>query len=158
MTPAIECFMLIGEREHRLACEETTVAHDVQAPLRLLLVEGHDAVRDALLGRLARLSMVSAAAAANTLPVALAFLREFRPDVVLCDPRTLKGNPGEIIGRLAEAPCPIVVLTSLLWDEEEILCLKAGATTVALKGTDLGALLANLTPPKGRAGRHYQRR
>jgi DNA-binding NarL/FixJ family response regulator len=101
--------------------------------------------------------MVSAAAA-NTLPLAPAFLREFRPDVVLCDPRNFKGNPGKMIGWLAEAPCPIVVLTSLLWDEEETLCLKAGAATVALKGTDLGVLMAGLTPPKERAGRHYQRR
>jgi CheY-like chemotaxis protein len=119
------------------------VEHEIQASLRLLVVDGHEGVRDALLDHLSRQPLVCSVAAAETLPAALAFLREFRPDVVLCDPRTLKENPAAIIGRLARAPCPIVVLTSSLWDGEEVAYLNAGAWAVVLKGTDLGALLVD---------------
>lgn len=131
--------------------------HEVQSSLRLLVVDGHERVRDALLDRLSHLPLVGSVAAASSVSTALAFLQEFRPDVVLCDPRTFKGNPTEIIGRLAQAPCPIVVLTSSLWDGEEIMYRNAGAATVVLKGTDLSALLARLTPAKQSAIRHYQR-
>ncbi|HXT34659.1 MAG TPA: response regulator [Chloroflexota bacterium] len=123
-----------------------------QSPLRLLVIDGHESVREALLDHLSRLPLVGSVAAAGSVATALAFLREFRPDLVLYDPRTLQGNPVDIIHRLAETRCPIVVLTSSLWDEEETLCLNAGAAAVVLKGTDLGALLAALTQPGQRAG------
>jgi DNA-binding NarL/FixJ family response regulator len=123
-----------------------------QLLLRLLVVEGHEGVREALLDHLPRQSLVGAVAMASSVPAALAFLREFHPDAVLCDPRTLKGDPAEIVGRLAKASCPLVILTSSLWDDEERICLNAGAAAVVLKGTDLGPLLARLTQPRQQAG------
>ncbi|HVA88481.1 MAG TPA: response regulator [Chloroflexota bacterium] len=122
--------------------------HEIQSSLRLLVVDGHEGVREALLDHLSRQPLVGSVAAAGTLPAALAFLQAFQPDAVLCDPRTLKGNPAEIIDRLAQTFCPIVVLTSSLWNGEEIIYRNAGAAVVVLKGTDLGALLAGLTPSK----------
>ncbi|MGH2345002.1 MAG: response regulator [Chloroflexota bacterium] len=116
----------------------------IQSPLRLLLVDGHDAVRDALLDRLSRLAMVGSVAAADSLPAALAFLREFRPDVVLCDPRNLKGDPEEIVLRLSEASGPVVVLTSSLRGDEAVAFRAAGAAAVLLKGANLGTLLADI--------------
>ncbi|HVA91365.1 MAG TPA: response regulator [Chloroflexota bacterium] len=124
--------------------------HEIHSFLRVLVVDGHEGVRDALLDHLSRRPLVGSVAAAGTLPAALAFLQEFRPDVMLCDPRTLKEKPAEIIGRLAQAPCPIIVLTSSLWDGEEIVYRNAGAAAVVLKGTDFGALLARFTPPTER--------
>jgi DNA-binding NarL/FixJ family response regulator len=119
------------------------MAQDMQPPLRLLLVDGHEAVRDALIDRLTRLSLVGSVAAASSLPAALAFLREFRPDVVLCDPRNLKGDPEEIILRLSSVIGPVVVLTSSLRDDEAAGYRAAGAAAVLLKGANLGALLAD---------------
>jgi DNA-binding NarL/FixJ family response regulator len=136
----------------KLWAEEITMEQERPSPLRLLVVDGHESVRAALLDHLSRLPLVGSLAAASSVSTALAFLREFRPDLVLCDPRTLQGNPADIIGRLAEAPCPLVVLTSSLWDEEELLCRNAGAAAAVLKGTDLGALLAKITQPTRHTG------
>ncbi len=126
----------------------------IQSPLRVLLVDGHEAVRDALLDRLSRLSLVGSVAAAGSLPAALAFLREFRPDVVFCDPRNLKGDPEEIVLRLSEASGRVVVLTSSLRDDEPVAFRAAGAAAVLLKGANLGTFLADFAQsrpsPSGR--------
>jgi DNA-binding NarL/FixJ family response regulator len=123
--------------------KEVVVEQKIQFPLRLLLVDGHEAVRDALLDRLSRLSLVGSIAAAGSLPAALAFLREFRPDVVFCDPRNLEGDPGEIVLQICEVTGPVVVLTSSLRDGEPAAFRAAGAAAVLLKGTDLAAFLAD---------------
>ncbi|HVC80602.1 MAG TPA: hypothetical protein VNL35_08915 [Chloroflexota bacterium] len=113
-------------------------------PLRVLLVEGHPSVRAALLDGLGRAAIVGSVAAVGSLSTAVAFLREIKPDIVVCDPRTLRGRPLDTITCLGGLGCPLVAHTSSVDTGEAAAWEGAGAAAVILKGGNLSSLLAQL--------------
>ena len=121
------------------------------APLRVLLVDGHPGVRAALLAMLDRAAIVGSVAAVGNVSAALAFLRELRPDIVVCDPRTLPGRPTDIVTRLSGFGCPLVVHTSSVDEGDASAWERAGAAAVLLKGGKLSSLLAQLASSSRRS-------
>jgi DNA-binding NarL/FixJ family response regulator len=117
---------------------------EMNNPLRLLLVDGHRGVRQALCARLAHMSQVADIVACDNLTAALGLMHEFVPDAVLCDPRTVGGQESDTVRQLAGAGCPVVVLTASLQDGEADDLNRAGAAVVLLKGCMMTHLLATL--------------
>jgi DNA-binding NarL/FixJ family response regulator len=113
-------------------------------PVKILLVEGHPTVREALATRLCRDSRVRVLAATGRLFAAEKLAAELVPDVVLCDPRSVDSAPAAVVRAFAGSGCPVVVLTSTVHNGEEA-CLKgAGAAAVLLKGCSVNAVCTAL--------------
>ena len=110
----------------------------------LLIVDGHQGVREALLQRLRHAPGIRAVAAVSNLEDATYLAQELAPDTVLYDPKTVVGDAVEAIGRLAAGDRPVVVLTSSLRAGEEAALTRAGAAAILLKGGGTGAVLATV--------------
>jgi DNA-binding NarL/FixJ family response regulator len=120
----------------------------MKVPIRVLLVDGHQGVREGLSDRLRRDPRVGALAAVSSLGAALHAGHSFAPDVVLCDPTTI-GSDGtidapEVVRRLRRLGCPLIVLIPSLSQGERTSLWRAGAAAVLLKGCRFPELLAAL--------------
>lgn len=123
--------------------------------IRVLVVEQHPAVRQALVTRLNAVPGLEAAAAAPSLPEALECLSAYRPDVVLLE---LKGDRGllrwPLLRQIATAQNGaedsddnqpgVIVLTSYADDVQRDLALQAGARRYLLKNIDSAHLIAEI--------------
>jgi DNA-binding NarL/FixJ family response regulator len=116
----------------------------VDTPLTLLIVDGHQGVRDALLRRLRHAPGIQAVAAVGSIELAVRLAQELAPDTVLYDPRTVEGDAVEAIGRLAAVGRSVIVLTSSLGEGEETALARAGAAAILLKGSGTAAVRAAL--------------
>ncbi len=110
----------------------------------ILLLDGHDGVRTALATRLRHSGGVGTVAAAKHLVDALAAVRETPPDAIIYDPHTVDGDAAEVIPRLAENGCPVIVLTSSLVGDEAEGLRRAGAAALLLKGSNVTQLLGEI--------------
>ncbi|MEK6192123.1 MAG: response regulator transcription factor [Chloroflexota bacterium] len=120
-----------------------------KGPLRLLLVDDHEVVRQGLAALLARRPAFQVVAEAGTVVEALAAARRFRPDLVIMDVRLPDGTGIEACRDIrAEMPETRVVMLTSYPDEEAVLAaILAGASGYLLKqirGRDLVAALESV--------------
>ena len=120
-----------------------------ERPLRLLLVDDHEVVRQGLASLLARRPAFQVVAEAGTVAEALAAARRFRPDLAIMDVRLPDGTGIEACRDIrAEMPETRVVMLTSYPDEEAVLAaILAGASGYLLKqirGRDLVAALESV--------------
>jgi DNA-binding NarL/FixJ family response regulator len=113
----------------------------VKRPLTLVIVDGHDGARAALAARLQRMPGVRVLAAVGELEIAGQLVGNLLPDAVLLEPRTVHGDPVAALRRLVGTGLPIVIVTSSLVSGEAEAFVRAGASAVLVKDSDLPGLL-----------------
>jgi DNA-binding NarL/FixJ family response regulator len=117
-----------------------------EKPLRILVVDDHEVVRQGLTALLGRRNEFQVVAEAGTLSEALAATRRFVPDLVVMDVRLPDGSGIEACREIrSEYPDIKVVMLTSYPDEEAVLsAIIAGASGYLLKqvrGRDLVAAL-----------------
>ena len=115
-------------------------------PLRLLLVDDHEVVRQGLRALIERRPAFQIVAEAGTVSEAVAAARRYEPDLVLMDVRLPDGSGVEACRAIREElPATRVVMLTSYPDEEAVLAaILAGASGYLLKeirGRDLVAAL-----------------
>jgi DNA-binding NarL/FixJ family response regulator len=111
-------------------------------PLRLVVVDDHEVVRQGLVALLGRRDAFQVVGEAGTVEEALSVVRRFQPDLVIMDVRLPDGSGIEACRELrAEMPATRVVILTSYPDEEAVLsAIIAGASGYLLKqirGRDL---------------------
>lgn len=116
--------------------------------IKVLIVEDHPAVRQALAARLSSFPQIDVLAAPESLRQALKQAQRLKPDVILLE---LKGtssnwpNPvGEMNKALAGHPAGIIVLTSYADGDEREAAQAAGARRYLLKQIDSARLISEI--------------
>jgi len=115
-------------------------------PLRVLVVDDHDIVRQGLVALLARRPQFQVVAQAGTVADALVEARRFQPDLVLMDV-SLPDGSGIDACRDIRAELPgtrVVFLTSSPEDEDVFAAIVAGATGYILKQSRASELVRAL--------------
>ena len=117
-------------------------ATTVRPPLRLLVVDDHEVVREGLVALLSRRDEFQVVAEAGTVAESLAAARRFQPDLVIMDVRLPDGSGIEACREIrSEFPTMRVVMLTSYPDEEAVLsAILAGASGYLLKqirGRDL---------------------
>jgi two-component system, NarL family, response regulator DevR len=118
-------------------------------PLRLLVVDDHEVVRQGLVSLLERREHFQVVAEAGTAAEAIEMARKFEPDIVVMDVRLPDGSGIEACREIrAEFPATRVVILTSYPDEEAVLsAIIAGASGYLLKqirGRDLVSALENV--------------
>ena len=118
-------------------------------PLRLLVVDDHEVVRQGLVSLLERREHFQVVAEAGTAAEAVEMARKFEPDIVVMDVRLPDGSGIEACREIrAEFPATRVVILTSYPDEEAVLsAIIAGASGYLLKqirGRDLVSALENV--------------
>ena len=105
------------------------------APLRLLVVDDHEVVREGLVSLLDRRPGFQVVAQAGSVAEALAEARRHRPDLVIMDVRLPDGSGIEACREIrSEMPATRVVMLTSYPDEEAVLsAIVAGASGYLLK-------------------------
>jgi two-component system, NarL family, response regulator DevR len=104
-------------------------------PLRLLVVDDHEVVRQGLVAMLARREGFEVVAEAGSVAEAIAMARRFEPDIVVLDVRLPDGSGVEACREIrAERPATKIVMLTSYPDEEAVLsAIVAGASGYLLK-------------------------
>jgi two-component system response regulator DevR len=118
-------------------------------PLRLLVVDDHEVVRQGLVSLLERRERFQVVAEAGTAAEAVEMARKFEPDLVVMDVRLPDGSGIEACREIrAEFPATRVVILTSYPDEEAVLsAIIAGASGYLLKqirGRDLVSALESV--------------
>ncbi len=113
---------------------------DEPHPVRVLLVEDHDMVAEALQLALDRGDGITVVGRARSRTEALADVREHRPDVVLLDRRLADGDALGAIAELAAGGARVLVLTGDATPAIAAQVAKAGGAGLLFKSSQLGAL------------------
>ena len=118
-------------------------------PLRLLVVDDHEVVRQGLVSLLERREHFQVVAEAGTAAEAVEMARKFEPDLVIMDVRLPDGSGIEACREIrAEFPTTKVVILTSYPDEEAVLsAIIAGASGYLLKqirGRDLVSALESV--------------
>ena len=126
---------------------QTTETH--RGPLRLLIVDDHEVVRQGLVALLGRREGFQVVAEAGSVAESIEQARKFEPDVVVMDVRLPDGSGIEACREIrAELPATRVVMLTSYPDEEAVLsAIVAGAAGYLLKqirGRDLVAALESV--------------
>ncbi|HET7026416.1 MAG TPA: response regulator transcription factor [Candidatus Limnocylindrales bacterium] len=116
------------------------------SPLRLLVVDDHEVVRQGLVALLARRESFQVVAEAGTVAEAVEQAHRFEPDIVIMDVRLPDGSGIEACRDIrAERPTTRVIMLTSYPDEEAVLAsIVAGASGYLLKqirGRDLVAAI-----------------
>jgi len=106
-----------------------------QRPLRLLVVDDHEVVRQGLVALIERREKFQVVAEAGSVEEALDAVRKFQPDLVVMDVRLPDGSGIEACREIrAEFPATRVVMLTSYPDEEAVLsAIIAGASGYLLK-------------------------
>jgi DNA-binding NarL/FixJ family response regulator len=117
-----------------------------ERPLRMLVVDDHEVVRQGLVAMLARRPNFQVVAEAGTAADSIELARKFKPDLVIMDVRLPDGSGIEACREIrAEMPdTKVVILTSYPDEEAVFSAIIAGASGYLLKqvrGRDLVAAL-----------------
>lgn len=120
-----------------------------ERPLRLLVVDDHEVVRQGLVALLDRRDEFQVVAEAGTMAESIAAARRFQPDLVVMDVRLPDGSGVEACREIrSEHPETKVVMLTSYPDEEAVLsAIIAGASGYLLKqirGRDLVAALQSV--------------
>ena len=124
----------------------TPAAGSEAKPLRLLVVDDHEVVRQGLAALLDRRPTFQVVAEAGTVEEALAQARRHRPDIIVMDVRLPDGSGVEACREIrAEMPDTRVVMLTSYPDEEAVLsAIVAGASGYLLKQVRARDLVAAL--------------
>jgi two-component system response regulator DevR len=122
------------------------VGESAPRPLRLVLVDDHEVVREGLVALLSRRDEFQVVAEAGSVAESLAAVRRFEPDLVVMDVRLPDGSGIEACREIrSEFPKVRVVMLTSYPDEEAVLsAILAGASGYLLKqvrGRDLVSAL-----------------
>jgi len=114
----------------------------VRPPLRIIVVDDHEVVREGLVALLSRRDEFQVVAEAGSVAESLAAARRFEPDLVVMDVRLPDGSGIEACREIrGELPATRVVMLTSYPDEEAVLsAILAGASGYLLKqirGRDL---------------------
>jgi DNA-binding NarL/FixJ family response regulator len=117
-----------------------------QRPLRLLVVDDHEVVRQGLVALIERREKFQVVAEAGTVEEALEAARKYEPDLVVMDVRLPDGSGIEACREIrAEFPATRVVMLTSYPDEEAVLsAIIAGASGYLLKQIRARDLVAAL--------------
>jgi DNA-binding NarL/FixJ family response regulator len=116
----------------------------------LLIIDHHEAIRQALVQRLSRVSGIRVVGTAGSTQEGIAQAHAQRPDVVLLEPKLPDGQWLHVLRALrVENPAVrIIILTSYRDDFEHQSAMQAGAEHYLLKTIDSESLAqAILEPP-----------
>jgi len=121
-------------------------SRDAANPLRLLIVDDHEVVRQGLVALLERREGLQVVAEAGTVAEAIEQARRFAPDIVVMDVRLPDGSGIEACREIrAELPATRVVMLTSYPDEEAVLsAIVAGAAGYLLKQIRARDLVAAL--------------
>jgi DNA-binding NarL/FixJ family response regulator len=113
-----------------------------EVPIRLLIVDDHEVVREGLAASLAADERFEVIAAAGSAADALAALRRIRPDVAIVDLRLPDMGGTELCRRLRERlpTTPVVMLSSYASEDTIRAAMAAGATAYVSKSAGLDDL------------------
>lgn len=114
--------------------------------MKVYLVDDAPVIRDRLKRLLAEISHVQVVGETEDAQVALAEIRETRPDVVLLDIHILNGNGIDVLSRLKQEPVApaVIILTDYPYPEYRQLCLDAGADFFFVKSTEFEQIVPAL--------------
>jgi len=116
------------------------------APARLLIIDDHDFVREALEARLSEAPGLEVVGCTGCWRTGLRDAVKLKPDVVLLETKRADGQGLEALRRLAEQ-CPhtnVVVLTSYPDEEEQTQAHRIGAQSYILKDIDTPQLVREI--------------
>lgn len=137
------------ERDVSMSSSQDDEQASPERPLRLLVVDDHEVVRQGLVALLDRRDEFQVVAEAGTMAEAIAAARRFEPDLVVMDVRLPDGSGVEACREIrSERPETKVVMLTSYPDEEAVLsAIIAGASGYLLKqirGRDLVAALQSV--------------
>lgn len=110
------------------------------ASTRVVLVEDHDMVAEAMALAMQRADDIEIVARARSIATALAEVRRCQPDVVLLDRRLPDGDAIEAIGELSELGARVLVLTGEATSSVAARVAEAGGSGLVLKSAGLDEL------------------
>ena len=110
------------------------------APTRVVLVEDHDMVAEAMTLAMQRADDIEIVARARSIATALEEVRRHEPDVVLLDRRLPDGDAIDVIGSLGELGARVLVLTGEATSTVAARVVEAGGSGLVLKSAGLGEL------------------
>ena len=110
------------------------------APTRVVLVEDHDMVAEAMTLAMQRADDIEIVARAQSIATALTEVRRCSPDVVLLDRRLPDGDAIDAIGQLSESGARVLVLTGEATATVAARVAEAGGSGLMLKSSGLGEL------------------
>jgi len=116
--------------------------HRGATPIRLLIVDDHEVVREGLAAALAADQRFEVVAAAGSAAEGLTALRRVRPDVAVLDLR-LPDMPGDVLCRTLRERLPgmpVVMLSSFASEDTVRAAMDAGASAYISKSAGLGEL------------------
>ncbi|MEU8635698.1 response regulator transcription factor [Amycolatopsis sp. NPDC048633] len=111
-------------------------------PVRVLLVEDHDMVAEALQLALDRADGITVVGRARSRAEAVADAREHAPDVVVLDRRLADGDALGVIAELGSGGARVLVLTGDAPPSVAVQIAKAGGAGLLFKSSQLGVLEA----------------
>lgn len=116
--------------------------------IRLLIIDEHPAVCQALVIRLQAAPSVEVVAATCAFTEGVDYTQTLNPDVILMELKGKGGNDLDSIAAisrlLAQGPLGVIVLTSYLDEGERDRALKAGASRYLLKEIDTTRLITEI--------------
>jgi DNA-binding NarL/FixJ family response regulator len=116
--------------------------------IRVLIIDEHPAVCQALVVRLSAVSSIEVVGSASTYREGLKGSQIFQPDVILLELKGTGENDIEpldaVSGLLAGGPAGVIVLTSYLDESERAGALEAGALRYLLKEIDTTHLVGEI--------------
>jgi DNA-binding NarL/FixJ family response regulator len=110
------------------------------APTRVVLVEDHDMVAEAMALAMDRADDIEIVARARSIATALTEVRRCTPDVVLLDRRLPDGDAIDAIGALSQTGARILVLTGEATSTVAARVAEAGGSGLVLKSAGLEEL------------------
>jgi DNA-binding NarL/FixJ family response regulator len=113
---------------------------DDPKPVRVLLVEDHDMVAEALQLALDRADGITVVGRASSRAEAVTGAREHEPDVVVLDRRLADGDALGVLAELGEGGARVLVLTGDATPSVAVQVAKAGGAGLLLKSSRLDVL------------------
>lgn len=110
------------------------------APTRVVLVEDHDMVAEAMALAMQRAGDLEIVARARSIATAITEVGRHKPDVVLLDRRLPDGDAIEVIGALSELGARVLVLTGEATSTVAARVAEAGGSGLVLKSSGLDEL------------------
>jgi DNA-binding NarL/FixJ family response regulator len=127
----------------------------IMARTRLLIIDEHRAVRQALVSRLQQTGKLEVVGSTGSAEEGLLQVEALRPNIVLLETKRSDGSGLETCRRIARShpDTAVIVLTSYDDEDERQAAYMAGATRYLLKDIDSTRLLCEIlnsrSPPNG---------
>jgi DNA-binding NarL/FixJ family response regulator len=121
---------------------------------RLLIIDEHRAVRQALVSRLQQTGKLEVVGSTGSAKEGLLQVEALRPNIVLLETKRSDGTGLETCRRIARShpPTTVIVLTSYDDEDERQAAYMAGATRYLLKDIDSSQLVSEILNSKSPPG------